>query len=53
MPIGFAVTVPAESLTGRLTWTRLVVTALFLVVVLTITRLIWRAGTRHYSGASA
>ena len=28
-------------------------TALFLVVVMAITRLVWRAGTRHYSGASA
>ena len=53
VPIGFAVTVPAESLTGRLTWQRLVATALFLVVVMAITRLIWRAGTSHYSGASA
>lgn len=53
VPIGFAVTVPAESLTGRLTWTRLAVTAVFLVAVFVVTRLIWRAGTRHYSGASA
>lgn len=53
VPIGFAVTVPAESLTGRLTWTRMAVTALFLVVVFTVTRLVWRAGTRRYSGASA
>jgi ABC-2 type transport system permease protein len=53
VPIGFAVTVPAESLTGRLTWERLGVTALFLVVVFVITRLIWRAGARRYSGASS
>ena len=53
VPIGFAVTVPAESLTGRLTWTRLAVTIVFLAVVFTITRLVWRAGTRRYSGASA
>ncbi len=53
VPIGFAVTVPAESLTGRLTWTRLAVTIVFLAVVFTITRVIWRAGTRRYSGASA
>ena len=53
VPIGFAVTVPAESLTGRLTWERVVATALFLVVVLIVTRLIWRAGTRRYAGASA
>lgn len=53
VPIGFAVTVPAESLTGRLTTTRVLVTVGFLVVVFAITRLVWRAGTRHYSGASA
>jgi ABC-2 type transport system permease protein len=53
VPIGFAVTVPAESLTGRLTWERLFVTALFLVVVFAVTRLVWRAGARRYSGASS
>jgi ABC-2 type transport system permease protein len=53
VPIGFAVTVPAESLTGRLTVTRLAATALFLGLVLIVTRMIWRAGTRRYSGASA
>jgi ABC-2 type transport system permease protein len=53
VPIGFAVTVPAESLTGRLTWERLVATVLFVAVALVITRLIWKAGTRHYSGASS
>ena len=53
VPIGFAVTVPAESLTGRMTLTRLAITLAFLVVALTIARLVWRAGTRRYSGASA
>ena len=53
VPIGFAVTVPAESLTGRLTWERVVVTVVFLVIVLMVTRLIWHAGTRRYAGASA
>lgn len=53
VPIGFAVTVPAESLTGRLTWERLVITLAFLVVVFVVTRVVWRAGARRYSGASA
>ena len=53
VPIGFAVTVPAESLTGRLTLNRLLVTAAFLVVAFAATRLVWRIGTRRYSGASA
>jgi ABC-2 type transport system permease protein len=53
VPVGFAVTVPSESLTGRLTWERVVVGALFLAVALTITRVVWRFGTRRYAGASA
>jgi ABC-2 type transport system permease protein len=53
VPVGFAVTVPSESLTGRMTWERVVLSAVFLVVALAITRLIWRLGTKHYAGASA
>ncbi len=53
VPIGFAVTVPAETLTGRLTLTRLLVSIGFLAGVLVLTRVVWRAGTRRYSGASA
>jgi ABC-2 type transport system permease protein len=53
VPIGFAVTVPSESLTGRLTLVRVLITVGFLATVFVITRLVWRAGTRRYSGASA
>lgn len=53
VPLGFAITVPSESLTGRLTIERFVVTVCFVVVAFTITRVIWRIGTRRYSGASA
>ena len=53
VPIGFAVTVPSEALTGRLTWERGLIGAGFLVVAFALTRWIWRRGTRHYSGASA
>jgi ABC-2 type transport system permease protein len=52
-PLAFAITVPVESLTGRLTWVRLATTIGFLVVLATVTRLVWRAGIRRYSGASA
>jgi len=52
-PLAFAITVPVEALTGRLTWQRVVTTIGFLVVLATITRLVWRAGIRRYSGASA
>ena len=53
VPLGFAITVPSESLTGRLTPTRLVVTIVFMVATFTATRWFWRRGTRRYSGASA
>ena len=52
-PLAFAITVPVEALTGRLTWVRLVTTLGFLVVLATVTRVVWRAGIRRYSGASA
>lgn len=53
VPIGFAVTVPSESLTGRLTAERLVVTAVFVIAAFAATRLVWKIGTRRYAGASA
>jgi ABC-2 type transport system permease protein len=53
VPVAFAVTVPVEALTGRLTeWTFLGALALA-VVMLVISRLFWRVGIRNYSGASA
>lgn len=53
IPIGFAVTVPSEALTGRLTPTRLTVAVAFLIFLVSLTRLIWRLGVKNYSGASA
>lgn len=53
VPIGFAITVPSESLTGRLTWERGLITVGFLVVAFGLTRLLWKAGTRRYAGASS
>jgi ABC-2 type transport system permease protein len=53
VPIGFAVTVPSESLTGRLTWERGLITVGFLVVACAVTRFVWVRGSRRYSGASA
>lgn len=53
VPVAFAVTVPAQALTGRLslqTW----LGALALTAVLSIVaRTIWRIGLKNYSGASA
>jgi ABC-2 type transport system permease protein len=53
IPVAFATTVPAEALTGRLTWQTLtgaVALAIFLIVV---SRLFWRFGLSRYSGTSA
>jgi ABC-2 type transport system permease protein len=53
VPIGFAVTVPAEAVTSRLAWTTVVIALAFAVVLFAFTRWFWRFGLRRYSGASA
>jgi ABC-2 type transport system permease protein len=53
VPIGFAVTVPAEAVTSRLAWTTVVVALGFAVLLFGFTRWFWRFGLRRYSGASA
>lgn len=53
IPIGFAVTVPAQALTSRLHWPTVVTALAFAAAFGTFTRWFWRFGLRHYSGASA
>ncbi len=53
IPVAFAVTVPAEALTGRLNWETLLIAVALAVVFFVVSRLFWRAGLRHYSGTSA
>jgi viologen exporter family transport system permease protein len=53
VPIAFAVTVPAQAVTSRLSWQTLVVAVLFAVVLFAFTRWFWRFGLRNYTGASA
>jgi ABC-2 type transport system permease protein len=53
VPVAFATTVPAEALTGRLNPQVLLGTVGLAAVMLVVSRLFWRAGIRHYSGASA
>ncbi len=53
VPIAFAVTVPAEALTSRLTVDTLALAAGFAVVLFVATRWFWRFGLRNYNGASA
>lgn len=53
VPVAFAVTVPAEALTSRLTVGTLVTALVFTAVLMTVTRAVWRLGLRSYTGASA
>ena len=53
VPIAFAVTVPAEALTSRLTPATLGLAAAFALGLLAFTRWFWRFGLKNYSGASA
>jgi ABC-2 type transport system permease protein len=53
VPVGFAVTVPAQALTGRLHGLTLLGAAGFAVALFAFTRWFWRFGLRRYSGASA
>lgn len=53
VPVGFAVTVPAEGLVGRMTPLMLVGAIAFAIAMPIVARLFWNVGVRHYSGASA
>ena len=53
IPIGFAITVPAGTLVGRVNWPTLLGAAALAVALPLVARWFWRLGLRHYSGASA
>jgi ABC-2 type transport system permease protein len=53
VPVAFAVTVPAQALTNRLTPLTLVEALGLAVLLMGLARVIWRMGVRSYSGASA
>ena len=53
VPVAFAVTVPAEAIVGRLTWTTLAAALGLAVAIFAAARAFWRYGVRSYSGASA
>jgi ABC-2 type transport system permease protein len=53
VPVAFAVTIPAEALTNRLTPITLLEAAAMTVLFMVAARLIWQLGVRSYSGASA
>jgi len=53
VPVGFAVTVPAQALAGQLSWPLLAAAAALAVALFAAARLLWRAGLRRYQGASS
>jgi ABC-2 type transport system permease protein len=53
VPVAFATSVPAEALTGRLSWVTLTIGIGVAAALFIASRLFWRVGLRHYSGASA
>ncbi|MFQ5523268.1 MAG: ABC transporter permease [Acidimicrobiia bacterium] len=53
IPLAFAVTVPAQLISGRVSWWWLLIGAGVTVFALGVSRFIWRWGIRNYSGASA
>jgi ABC-2 type transport system permease protein len=53
VPVAFAVTVPAEALTAHLQPLTLLEAAGLTLLLVTLARVVWRLGARHYSGASA
>ena len=53
VPVAFAVTVPAQALTNRLTPLTLLGALGLTLLLAGLARLIWRLGVRSYSGASA
>jgi len=53
IPVAFAVTIPAEALTSRLTPLILLGTFALTILFVILSRVIWRLGLKNYSGASA
>jgi len=53
IPVAFAVTIPAEALTSRLTPLILFGTFGLTILFIVLARFIWRLGLKNYSGASA
>jgi ABC-2 type transport system permease protein len=53
VPLGIAITVPAEAVTSRLEWSTVALSLSFAAALFAFTRWWWGFGLRRYSGASA
>ena len=53
VPVAFAITVPAEALSGRLTTETFIISVALALFMLALSRWFWKRGVKNYSGASA
>lgn len=53
VPVGFAVTVPAQAVGQGVAWTQVGLAVILAGAFAVVARLFWRVGIRHYTGASA
>jgi ABC-2 type transport system permease protein len=53
VPVAFAITIPAQSLTGRLSGMAVLGTIILAIAFMIASRVFWVFGLRHYTGASA
>lgn len=53
IPLAFAITVPAEALSDRLSGATVALALGFTVVLVVVARAVWSMNLKHYSGASA
>ena len=53
VPVAFATTIPAEALTGRLSFQTVAGAIALAAFLAALSRVFWRLGLRHYSGAPA
>lgn len=53
IPLAFAITIPAEIVSGRVGWWWILAAVGVTLAALLVCRLIWKLGIRSYSGASA
>ncbi len=53
VPVAFAITVPAEALSGRLTTENLITSFFLSLFMLALSRWFWKRGVKNYAGASA
>lgn len=53
VPLAFAITVPAEAATGRLTWGAVALAVVVTAALVGLSRWCWMRGLRRYGGASA